>query len=214
MMAKRDSSFINMLVTLFAVTFIASASLGLVNEFTRDAIKKANIKAQEKAIASVLPKFDKLGKSLMVLPKDGPDSLELFPAYDAQGKEVGTAVKSYTNKGFSGHFTIMVGFKPDGTISGYEVLQHQETPGLGSKMGEWFRNKDKPKQDIIGKNPGKVNFHVSKDGGDIDAITAATISSRAFLDAVRRAYNTWKNESDGMSGSTTKNEAQTEGGNS
>ena len=133
-----------------------------MNEFTRDAIKNANAKAQEKAIASVLPNFDKLGKSLKILPKDGPDSLELFPAYDAQGNEVGTAVKTYTNKGFSGHFTVMVGFKPDGTISGYEVLQHQETPGLGSKMGQWFRNKDKPKQDIIGKNPGKVNFHVSK----------------------------------------------------
>ncbi|GET33685.1 electron transport complex subunit G [Prolixibacter bellariivorans] len=214
MMAKRESNFINMLVTLFAVTFIASASLGLVNEFTRDAIKNANAKAQEKAIASVLPNFDKLGKSLKILPKDGPDSLELFPAYDARGNEVGTAVKTYTNKGFSGHFTVMVGFKPDGTISGYEVLQHQETPGLGSKMGQWFRNKDKPKQDIIGKNPGKVNFHVSKDGGDIDAITAATISSRAFLDAVRRAYNTWKNESDATIGSTTKKDDQTKGGNS
>ena len=213
-MAKRESNFINMLLTLFAVTFIASASLGLVNELTRDAIKDANAKAQEKAIAAVLPKFDKLGKSFKIPPKGETDSLELFPAMDASGNVVGTAVKTYTNKGFSGHFELMVGFTPDGTISGYQVLQHQETPGLGSKMGQWFRDKNKPKQDIIGKNPGKVNFHVSKDGGDIDAITAATISSRAFLDAVRRAYNTWKNESDGNSGASAHKDAQTEGGNS
>jgi electron transport complex protein RnfG len=41
----------------------------------------------------------------------------------------------------------------------------------------------------VGKNPGKVNFTVSKDGGDIDAITASTITSRAFLLAIKNAYD-------------------------
>ena len=80
----------------------------------------------------------------------------------------------------------MVGFKPDGSVYNYSVLDHKETPGLGSKMGTWFVKG--AKGDIIGKIPGKDGLSVSKDGGEVDAITAATISSRAFLDAINRAY--------------------------
>jgi len=211
-MAKRESNFKNMLVTLFAVTFIASAALGLVNELTKDAIEQANIKAQNNAIAAVLPAFDKLGKSFTVTPEGETGTVELFPAFDSKGEPVGTAVKTYSNNGFSGFISVMVGFTNDGTISGYQVLSHQETPGLGAKMNEWFRNKAKEKQDIIGKNPGKINFTVSKDGGDIDAITASTISSRAFLESIRRAYNTWKKETDANSGASNQNKKK--GGNS
>ena len=67
----------------------------------------------------------------------------------------------------------------------YSVLEHKETPGLGSKMGEWFVKG--AKGDVTGKTPGTAGLQVSKDGGDVDAITAATISSRAFLDAINRA---------------------------
>lgn len=84
----------------------------------------------------------------------------------------------------------MVGFDVDGNVINYSVLEHKETPGLGSKMAEWFTT---GKGDIKGKNPGKDNFTVSKDGGKIDAITAATISSRAFLDAVNRAHKVYMN---------------------
>ena len=85
----------------------------------------------------------------------------------------------------------MVGFLPDGTIYNYSVLEHKETPGLGDKMGVWFNNKEKPKSYILDKNPGISNLTVSKDNGDVDAITAATISSRAFLDAIDRAYKAY-----------------------
>jgi electron transport complex protein RnfG len=84
----------------------------------------------------------------------------------------------------------MVGISNDGIISGYQVLKHAETPGLGSKMGLWFSNAEKPNQNVIGKSMSAGSLSVSKDGGSIDAITAATISSRAFLDAVNRAYST------------------------
>ena len=83
----------------------------------------------------------------------------------------------------------------NGNFSGYSVLEHAETPGLGSKMGDWFKNSEKPDQYVIGKNPETTKFSVSKDGGDIDAITASTISSRAFLDALNRAYDSYKNNS-------------------
>ena len=93
----------------------------------------------------------------------------------------------------------MVGIKPDGTIINYSVLEHKETPGLGSKMQEWFSSKG----DIRGLSADKNNLTVSKDGGDVDAITAATISSRAFLDAVNRAITTQQaNSADAYSGAT------------
>ena len=98
-----------------------------------------------------------------------------------EGFAVETAVD-----GFGGQFRVMVGFDNEGNILGYEILEHQETPGLGSHMEHWFKNADKPGQNIIGRKGGKLT--VSKDGGDVDAITAATISSRAFLKAVNQAY--------------------------
>lgn len=98
-----------------------------------------------------------------------------------EGYAVETAVD-----GFGGQFRVMVGFDAEGNILGYEILEHQETPGLGSHMTHWFKNADKPSQNIIGRKAGSLQ--VSKDGGDVDAITAATISSRAFLKAINQAY--------------------------
>lgn len=190
-MAKRESTFINMVVTLFAVTLIAAAILGYVYDLTKGPIEIAKLKAQQEAIEKVLPSFEKLGDSYMVAEETGADSLEFFPAFNGTDL-VGVAIKTYTKKGFSGLVTIMAGIDKDGNFSGYEVLEHSETPGLGSKMGVWFKNQDKPKQNVIGKSPKTTKFKVVKDGGDIDAITASTISSRAFLDAMLRAYNSYE----------------------
>ncbi len=80
----------------------------------------------------------------------------------------------------------MFGFDLDGNITGYNVLDcSNETPGLGSKIPVWFQKGQKG--DVIGKNPSTNNLSVSKDGGEVDAITAATISSRAFCDAIAQA---------------------------
>ncbi len=191
-MAQKESTFLNMTLTLTLVALIAAAVLGFVHDLTKDDIALAKKKAQEKAIKSVLPPFDHLGESWKALPADGADSLEFFPAFDASEKLVGVAAKTYTKNGFSGLITIMTGISADGNISGYEVLEHKETPGLGSKMNVWFKNEEKPSQSIIGKNPATTKFEVSKDGGEVDAITASTITSRAFLEAIKRAVNTYK----------------------
>ena len=186
-MAKRESTFINMVVTLLLVTAVAATALGFIYDFTKEPIALAKLKAQQEAISKVLPAYDTLGVSYKVPNDSDADSLEFFPAY--QGNElVGIAVKTYTKKGFSGLITIMAGIDKEGNFSGYEVLEHAETPGLGSKMGVWFNNPEKPNQYVIGKNPKTTKFQVTKDGGDVDAITASTISSRAFLDALNRAY--------------------------
>jgi Na+-translocating ferredoxin:NAD+ oxidoreductase subunit G len=191
-MAKRESTFINMVLTLFVVTFVAAAALGFVYDLTKDAIEAAKMKAQSEAIEKVLPEFDELGESFKVAIAASEDSLEIFPAYKG-GEMVGVAVKTFTNKGFSGFISVMAGIDSSGNLFGYEVLEHSETPGLGSKMNEWFRNTEKPSQNVIGKNPQSNQFEVTKDGGDIDAITASTITSRAFLDALTRAFQAYNN---------------------
>lgn len=202
-MAKRESNFKNMVITLFLVTGVAAAALGFVYDLTKGPIEMAKLKAQQEAVKLVLPEFDALGESYKVLSEEGGDSLEFFPAFKNE-ELVGTAIKTYTNNGFSGFISIMAGIDNNGNFSGYQVLEHAETPGLGSKMDQWFNNEEKPNQYILGKNPNGNNFSVSKDGGDIDAITASTITSRAFLEALVRAYNGYEKNSDANSNASGK----------
>ena len=201
---KLESNFTNMVVVLFSVTLIASAAVGYVQTLTAGPIEAAKEAKQVNAIRQVIPgEFDN-DPNADVWKVQTPDGgeLEFYPA-KKNGELVGTAVKTYTNNGFGGKIWLMVGFNPDGTISNYSVLEHKETPGLGSKMDTWFVKDGKG--DIIGKNPGRNGLKVSKDGGDVDAITAATISSRAFLDAVNRASAALSGNADASSGATTQN---------
>ncbi len=110
----------------------------------------------------------------------------------------GTAIKITDPKGFGGALTVMVGLAPDGKILGYKVLESSETPGLGAKAQDWFQKGQKG--DIIGKTAG--NLTVSKDGGEVDAITASTITSRAFLRCINEAYKTLSENSDAQSGAS------------
>jgi len=200
MAGKKESTFINMVLVLFIVTLVASAALGGLYELTKEPIAAAKLAKKLKAIKQVVPDFNNNpSNEVYKVGMNEKDSLEFYPA-KKDGKLVGTAVKTFTTNGFSGYVWIMVGLKPDGSINNYSVLEHKETPGLGTKMADWFKSSDpaKAKASIINKNPATTNFTVSKDGGDIDAITAATISSRAFLDAVQTAYNEYaKNQKEG-----------------
>lgn len=186
MAGKKESTFVNMVLVLFIVTLVASASLGYVYELTKGPIAAAKLAKKLKAIKEVVPAFDNNPDADMYemeMPDGG--KLEFYPA--KKGDElVGTAVKSYTKKGFSGLVWLMVGLKPDGSIQKVAVLEHKETPGLGTKMDAPFF-----KDQFNDKDPSKTNLTVTKDGGDIDAITAATISSRAFCDAVQKAYDAY-----------------------
>ena len=111
----------------------------------------------------------------------------------------GTAIKITDPKGFGGALTVMVGLAQDGTILGYKVLESSETPGLGAKAQDWFQKGQKG--DVIGRQAG--NLTVSKDGGEVDAITASTITSRAFLRCINEAYKTLSESSaDGQSGAS------------
>jgi len=124
-------------------------------------------------------------------------------AVDKAGKALGAAVESTTG-GFGGDLKVLVGFDSGGKILGYTILQHAETPGLGAKADKWFQKDGKGS--VIGRqlSAGKP-LTVKKDGGDVDAITASTITSRAFLKAVNQAYSAYKgSKPDGESGATRR----------
>lgn len=191
-MAKKESTLANMVIALFTITLVASASLGMVYEVTKEPIEAARLAKKNAAILFVIPEFNNRPvDDIYKVAVDG-DTLYYYPGMNGD-EYVGTAVESFTNNGFSGKIRIMVGFLPDGSINNYRILEHAETPGLGTKMEPWFRD-TAGKRSIIGLNPSASNLTVSKDGGDVDAITAATISSRAFLDAVQRAYDNLRKE--------------------
>lgn len=182
-MAKRESNLINMVLTLLVITFISGGVLGYIYDLTKAPIAKAKLAKKVEAIKGVLPEFDNNpNEQVKTVEIDEKTALEIYPA-TKDTKGVGTAVKTFSKNGFSGLVWLMVGFEPDGTIHNIEVLEHQETPGLGTKMAT-----PKFKDQFKGKNPKDFKLQVKKDGGDVDAITAATISSRAFCDAVQRAY--------------------------
>ena len=184
-MAKTESTFRNMVLSLSLISLVAAACLGFVYEFTKEPIEISNLNKKVEAIKQVVPEFNNNPYNEMFrLPTGEGDSLDVFPA-KKDDVLVGYAVTTYTKKGFSGNITLMAGFKPDGTIVNITVLEHKETPGLGTKMAE-----PKFKDQFMDKNPAEFSLRVKKDGGPVDAITAATISSRAFCDALQRASNT------------------------
>ena len=200
-MAKQ-SSFGNMLVVLTVITVITGALLGYVYNITKEPIALSKKLKQEMAVKDVAPEFDNAPIDEQYTVTVNDLELKVFPA-KKDGKTVGAAVESKTKKGFSGEISVMVGFNADGTIRNYRVLSHAETPGLGSKMEEWFRA-DKGDQSVLGKNRASDHLTVKKDGGSVDAITAATISSRAFLDAIANAYAAYTNTDATSSGATTQ----------
>jgi Na+-translocating ferredoxin:NAD+ oxidoreductase subunit G len=183
-MAKTESTFKNMVMSLTFISLAAAACLAFVHEFTKEPIELSNLNKRLDAIKQVVPEFNNNPDAEKYkLPTGDGDSLDIYPA-KKDNMVVGYAVNTNTKKGFSGNISLMAGFKPDGTIINITVLEQKETPGLGSKMNEpGFR------EQFNEKNPSQFILKVKKDGGPVDAITAATISSRAFCDAVQRGYN-------------------------
>ena len=191
-MKKLESSLTNMLLVLTGVAVIMGGVLAFVNHLTEGPINEQKAKALADGIKTVMCVDElKVAKTDEVKQNDAKGKEMTFTIYqvqDAQGKDLGAAVESTTG-GFGGDLKVLVGFDPEGKILGYTLLEHAETPGLGAKADQWFQKGQKG--DIIGKSPAEP-LTVSKDGGQVDAITASTITSRAFLKAVNQAYNAYK----------------------
>ncbi len=178
---KMKSTFFNMVFVLTSIAFISSLALGITYVSTKDAIAAVQLKKTLDGIKNVLPEFDN-NPYESKYDVEGFEGVEFYPA--KKGEEyVGTAVKTYS-KGFTEEVIIMVGFDKEGKIVNTSVISHKETPGLGSKM-----TTPKFRDQFKGKSPaGEAGLKVKKDRGEIDAISAATISSRAFCKAVNRGY--------------------------
>ncbi len=184
---KKESTLINMVFVLFIITLAAGLSLGYVNDITLEPKAKAKMAKKMKALNLVLPEFDNnpISEVITVKVEGVKDSVEIYPAY-SDSVFVGAAVTGASEKGYSGLVKLMIGFEPDGDIKNIAVLEQKETPGLGTKMkGEKFLKQ------FLGKNPANFDLKVKKDGGEVDALAGATISTRAFSEATQQAHDVY-----------------------
>ena len=190
------STLFNMTAVLLGITLIASAGVGVVNMITVEPIAAAEQAAKIEALTRVLPEFD----ATETTPKTIDEMEITVHTATLGGKTVGYAVESMSKNGFGGPINLMVGFTPDGEVINVNVLKQTETPGLGTKMadeGNPLLNSVKG-QKLTEKKLVNGMLAVTKDGGDVDALTAATISSRAYVDAINRAWMAYKSVADGV----------------
>ena len=184
-MSKKPSTFLNMSLTLFVITIVAGVSLGFINDITKGPKAAAKLARKTEALKTVLPEFNNNPVEDVQLVKSdlAKDSIEIYSAF-LDKTQTGTAVVGSSEKGFSGLVKIMVGFTPDGSIQNIAVLEQKETPGLGTKMKD-----EKFISQFRGKHPSSYQLKVKKDQGDVDALTGATITTRAFTEATQMAYD-------------------------
>ena len=211
------STLVNMVAVLFTITLVASAGVGYVNMITVGPIAEAKAAATQSALRAVLPPFDRTETTELTL-----DELPVAVHTARSGEAVvGYAVETASKNGFSGMIRMVVGFDATGRVLNVNVLEQNETPGLGTKMadeGNVLLTSVKGRK-LESKKLVNGRLAVTKDGGDVDALTAATISSRAYVDAVNRAWMAYKSVATGTdpadtaSGASQTNEpAAQEGG--
>lgn len=178
-----------MTVVLTATAIVTGGLLAFVNDVTKEPIAEVNKQATTDGIVKVMGGNPNIKTDADTIENNG-NTFVVYNVTDDKGNALGNAVESST-MGFGGELKVLTGFDAEGNILGYTILGHAETPGLGAKATDWFQKGGKG--DIIGKNPAKNNLMVSKDEkdgkkGEVDAITASTITSRAFLKTVNEAY--------------------------
>ena len=182
-----------MTVVLTATAIVTGGLLAFVNDVTKEPIAEVNKQATTDGIVKVMggnPNIKTDPDTITIKIGKDDKTFVVYNVTDDKGNAIGNAVESST-MGFGGELKVLTGFDAEGNILGYTILGHAETPGLGAKATDWFQKGGKG--DIIGKNPAKNNLMVSKDEkdgkkGEVDAITASTITSRVFLKAVNEAY--------------------------
>jgi len=176
---KLPSTFFNMVLILTLISAVATVALAYTYQVTKEPRALVEIKKTEAALKAILPEFDNNPTDEKFTLPDYPQ-LEFYPAKKG-GQGIGWAIKT-VSIGFSGEVWIMVGFDVNKHILNTQVLSQTETPGLGTKMTQ-----DKFQAQFRGQNPAEFKLMVKKDGGSVDALTAATISSRAFCEALNKA---------------------------
>jgi len=171
--AAKSSEMVSLTVILFAITAITALLLGLVNFITADKIKAIAADKTNAAMAEVMP----AARSFTEL--DAADSDPLVTAvYEADGQGY---VFQVSPSGFGGEITMIVGIGTEGSVTGVAIVDMAETSGLGdnAKTAE-FRSQFEGLSEPAG---------VSKDGGEIDTLTGATVTTRAVTNGVNAAID-------------------------
>jgi len=162
---------------LGVICLAATLVLAVTYEVTRPKIEEQLKKEEQNALRSIMPSADSFSQK-------AKDEIEYFEAL--KGKTVVGYCVRVIGSGYSGYIRMMAGVDLNGTIEGVAILEHSETPGLGAKINEIRRGESEPwfLKQFRGKSAGAIA--VKK---DIDAITGATISSRAVTDAIRKTVD-------------------------
>lgn len=204
-----------MVLVLVGVALIVGAVLAYINHLTSGPIAEKAEQSLAAGIKNVMGTDQlQVAEPQEVKQEFGGKEFTfvLHNCSDKSGKQLGAAVESTTG-GFGGDVKVLVGFDTEGKILGYTILQASETPGLGAKAATWFQKDGKGS--VIGMTPKDGDLHVSKDdksGNAVDAITASTITSRAFLKAINQAYKVYSGKQvDGESGATKHAEGEGDG---
>ncbi len=179
------NSLLNMVLSLVGITFICSVSVAVVNQVTIDPIKEANEKAVESALQAVLPSFDKLENKQV---EEGGFMLDIYTAYSGD-EVVGYAAKTSSLSGYAGLIELIMGVSPSGELLNIQVVKQSETPGLGAKILDEDNNLI---TSLKGEDLNTYDLRVAKDGGEVDALTGSTITSRAYLEAVKLGFEVLK----------------------
>lgn len=203
MAKKAESTLKNMFLSLTVIALVAAAALAAMNAITEGPIRQAEQNKVNAAIKAVLCQTDQEGNVTAKIEYDESrmvdtvirfktdardDSVVCHLAYSTEGEYRGAAVEAIDFNGFGGNLRVMVGFDVDGNVYGYSILESNETPGLGAKADKWFQ--PGKKGCIVGRTPDST-LYVTKDKdhkGNVDAITGSTITSKAFMRCVHKAY--------------------------
>lgn len=188
------SSLFNMIFVMLIVCGLSAWALGYVYQITKEPIDIAKNQKTVDAIAKIVGEFDNNPFDEKTNINAGKSKLEMFPARQ-NGNISAVAIKTYSKNGFSGKIELIIGISMDGTILGYKVIEHAETQGLGSKITE-----KKFSDQFVGLNTKSSEYKLSNDGGEVDALTGATISSKAVVDAIGKAAKAYNKFSAGASG--------------
>ena len=180
-----QSTFKNMSLCLLVICLVCSALLAGVYALTKEPIDAAAKAKNEAAIMEVLPETAVTVEEERTVEFEGA-SYTYNLAYDEQGNTVGCAI-NVAPVGFGGPIAIKVGFDVNGVIWNTKVLSQAETPGLGAKCVEPAFS-----EQFKGFDPAAKKLAVKKDGGDVDAITASTITSRAYTDGIALAVKVFQ----------------------
>ncbi len=191
-------NILQMIAVLGAICVLAGGLLATINQITKKPIEQSLRTEKMQAMKKVLPPYDNDPMTCICVVKDNGKSWTNYVARK-NGQFVGAAFESSSDQGYSGTIRILVGVTPSNTVQGLEILQQAETPGLGARITEpAFLDQFKE------KNIETTKWKVKKDGGDIDAITGATISPRAVLDALQAGLNVFEKHKKEIATTTAK----------